>query len=90
MKKITSKILNILGVNSAGINLDNLYSFILDVTDTKQYSSRSKTVSKKSPPKYTLPITFDNKILELIRVSKILNYPDMIKTLPFKGTTFLW
>ena len=43
---------------------------------------KSATVSKKSIPKYTLPIKSENKALELIKVLQIVYLLYVIKTLP--------
>ena len=82
LKKTTLAILKILGDNSGDIHLDHSFSFILDAIDTELYSSKSATLSKKSIPKYVLPITSENKALELIKILQILNPPGVIKTLP--------
>ena len=62
------------------MHLDHLYSFILDISDTKLYASETIIIKKRSPPKSTLPITFDSKALELIKISQILNHSDVIVT----------
>ena len=62
-------------------NLDNLYSSILDIIDTKLYASTTTNIKKRSP-KYTLPITFDSKAVELKRISQILNHLDIIENFP--------
>ena len=36
----------------------------------------------KCTPKYTFLINFDNKVVELIRISQIFNHPDVTETLP--------
>lgn len=69
--------MKILDDKSGDIQLDYLYSFPLDITDTKLYASK-----KMLPiPKYTLPINVDNKTVELIRISQILNHPEILETL---------
>lgn len=50
--------------------------------DPKLYSSISTILSEKSPPIHTLPMTFDNKALELTRIPQALNHLEMIETLP--------
>ena len=62
--------------------MDHVYSFILDIIDTKLYVFKTATIKKRSPTKYFLPINFGNKALELIKISQILNHPDVIETLP--------
>ena len=52
--KIASKILKLVADNSGDIHLDHLYSFTLDIFDTKIYASKTTTIEKRSPPKYTL------------------------------------
>lgn len=42
---------------------------------------KSATVSKKSVPKYTLPIKSENKALERIKILQIMNLLYVIKTL---------
>ena len=42
---------------------------------------KQKTVKKKYPPKYAFLKNFGYKALELIRISQILNNPDVIETL---------
>ena len=54
--KITSEILKLLGDNSGDTHLDHLYSFILDIIDTKIYASKATTIKERSPPKCTLYI----------------------------------
>ena len=81
MKKTTPAILKILGDNSSDAHLYHSFSFILDAIDKKLYSSKSATVSKKPVPKYITPIIFDNKAVQLIRISRIVNHPDVIETL---------
>ena len=51
LKKITSKIVKILGDNSDYIYLHHLFSFILDIIDAKLYVSKTATIQKRSPPK---------------------------------------
>ena len=68
---LASEILRILDDNSNTRHT----RLIPDKTDTKLYSFKTITIKKRSPPKYTLPINFDNTVAELIRISQILSYP---------------
>ena len=75
MRKVASCILKILDSSSGDIHLDHLHSFILDVIE-KLYASKTGTIKKRSLPKYTLPINFNSKSVELIKILQVL-----IKTL---------
>ena len=74
--------MKVLGENNSDMHFNNSFSRMLDATDTELYSGKSATVSKKSIPKYILPIKYDNKALELIKILQIVNLPDVIKALP--------
>ena len=55
---------------------------ILDIIDTKLNASETTTLKKSSPPRYTLPIKFDKKPVELIKILQMLNHPDVTGILP--------
>ena len=38
---------------------------VIDIIDTKLYASKGTTIKKRSPAKYTLPINFVKKAVEL-------------------------
>ena len=57
-------------------NLDQYYTCLLDIIDSKLY--RPKTSNKNSI------INFQNKAIEYIRLSQILNKPDVVAQLPRK------
>ena len=78
---IATERLIMLGDNSGEIHLDHLYSFILDIIDTKLYASKTLAITERSPLKNALPINFYSKAVELIRISHIRNHPDVIQTL---------
>ena len=61
-------------------NLDQYYIYMLDIIDSKLY--RPKTSNKKNPPKNICIINFQNKAIEYIKLSKILNKPEVIAQLP--------
>ena len=44
-------------------------------------ATKGVTVRKMSLPKYTPPMSLDNKALELIKNLQILSHPNLIKTL---------
>ena len=54
---------------------------IIDTYFTKVYKD-DKTAKTKKPPKYVLPIYFDNKGLEFIRLSNILRDNEVTSNLP--------
>ena len=47
--KDSLEILKLLRDKSGDIHLDHLYSFILDIIDTKIYASKTTTIKKRSP-----------------------------------------
>ena len=59
--------------------VQRLYSLISDTFFTKVYK---KPPDKKKAPKYILPLFFDNKGLEHIKLSSILHQKDVINLLP--------
>ena len=61
------------------IRVQRLYSIIVDTFLTKIYK---KPETKKKPPKHILPIFFDNKGLEHIKLSSILHEDDVVDLLP--------
>ena len=63
-------------------NLDQYYFYMLDIIDSKLY--RSTTATKKTSPKNVCVINFQNKPIEHIKLSKILNEPDVISQLPME------
>ena len=78
---IATERLIMLDDNSGEIHLDHLYSFILDIIDTKLYASKTLAITERSPLKNALPINFYSKAVELIRISHIRNHPNVIQTL---------
>ena len=56
-----------------------MYALIVDTFLTKVYK---KPEPKKKPPKHILPIFFDNKGLEHIKLSSILHEDDVVDLLP--------
>ena len=52
----------------------------MDIIDSKLYKSKPK-IDKKIP-KYRCSVKFDNKIVELVRLSKIIRHPDVVASLP--------
>lgn len=64
------------------INIKNhFYKYVVDINDTKIY--QSKQVTPKKTCKHICIVKFVNKALEAIRLSKISNHTDIIKTLPY-------
>ena len=61
------------------IQLDRWYKVIVDIFLTKMYQ---KPPNKKKAPKHILPIFFDNKGLEHIKLSSILHLDEVIQKLP--------
>ena len=61
------------------IRVQRLYALIVDTFLTKVYK---KPEAKKKPPKHILPIFFDNKGLEHIKLSSILHEDDVVDLLP--------
>ena len=57
------------------------FSFILDIIDTKLYRSEKKVMNKKIT-KSICKVNFVNKGLEHIRLSKIINSPEIVGHLP--------
>ena len=68
-------------VSGRDINLNHLHSFVLDARDTNLYPSKNLAVSKMYPHKYTIPIAFENKPLELIVIAINLNHLHLTKIL---------
>lgn len=66
-------------MSGGDINLDHLYSFVLDIRDTNLHPSKNFPVSKMNPHKYTIPITFENKPLELVVIAINLNHLHLTK-----------
>ena len=52
---------------------------MLDIIDTKTY--KFKQITPKTTEKHIWIVRFHNKALEAIRLPKIFNHPDIIKTL---------
>ena len=61
-------------------NLDQYYIYMLDTIDCKLY--RPKTLNKKTSPKNICIINFQNKAIEYIKPSEILNKPYVIAQQP--------
>jgi len=61
------------------IKLERLYKLLVDTFLTKVYK---KPQDKKKPPKYIIPIFFDNKGFEHIKLGSILHEDDVINKLP--------
>ena len=57
-------------------HLDQYYIYMLDIIDSKIY--RPKTSNKKAPPKNICIINFQNRAIEDIKVSQIVNKPEAI------------
>ena len=57
------------------------YSYVLDIIGTKTY--KFKQNAPKKTHKHISIVKFDHKALEVIRLPKIFNYPETIKTLPY-------
>ena len=83
MNNIALEIITSVGDNSGNIQLGHFHSFVVDINDTILSVSKTTTIKKRYHPKFTLPITFDRKAAELIRISQLLNHLDVIKALPF-------
>ena len=60
---------------------NHFYNYILDIVDTNTY--KLKQITPKKTHKRTCIIKFDNEVLAIIRLSKIFNLSDIIKTLPY-------
>ncbi len=60
-------------------NFERLYKLLVDTFLTKVYK---KPPDKKQAPKHILPIYFDNKGLEHIKLSSILHEDDVVNKLP--------
>lgn len=64
------------------ININSYFhNYLLDVTDTKIY--KSKQIRPKNAYKRICTVKFDNKAIETIQLTKTLNHPEIIKTLPY-------
>ena len=57
---------------------NHFYNYVLDIIDTKTY--KSKQITSKKTHEHTCIISFDNKALKAIRLPKIFNDSDIIKT----------
>ena len=57
---------------------NHFYNYVLDIIDTKTY--KSKQITPKKTHEHTCIISFDNKALKAIRLPKIFNDSDIIKT----------
>ena len=80
LKNIASEILTKGACLDLNAFNEKVYSYILDIIDTKLYKPSVK--NKKPPPKYVCTVFFDNKAVEYIQVSKLLNHPDLVPLLP--------
>ena len=80
LKQIASEILQ--NGNMLHIKVNNLfYIYILDIIDTKTY--KFKQIASKKTHKHIWFVKFDNKTLEVIRLPKIFDHSDVIKTLTY-------
>ena len=82
LRNIPSEILQKSTLIKFDIASEQCHLFILDVKDTKLYTSNKPT--KKPAPKHVCTVKFDNKSIEAIRLSKILNHPDIFSTITLK------
>ena len=57
-------------------HLDQYYIYMTDIIDSKLY--RPKTSNKNAPPKNICIINFQNRAIEYIKVSQIVNKPEAI------------
>ena len=57
-------------------HLDQYYIYMIDIIDSKLY--RPKTSNKNAPPKNICIINFQNRAIEYIKVSQIVNKPEAI------------
>ena len=60
---------------------NHFYNYVLETIDTKIYKFK-QIAPKKHTHKHTCIVTFDNKAVEAIRLTKFFSRPDIIKTLP--------
>ena len=58
---------------------DHFYIYVLDIIDTKTY--KFKQIASKKTHKHIWFVELDNKALEVIRLPKIFDHSDIIKTL---------
>ena len=81
LKKIASEILMkspLIDFNSFS---EQYYLFIFDIIDTKLYKP-VQSKNRKQAPKHICTVNFDNKAVESIQLSRILNHPDIVSALP--------
>ena len=86
-KKVLKQIASFILDNPPPENNRNIHihAYILDMIDTKLYKPLGlNTNHKKLPPKNICTVRFDNKGMEHIRLSKIINDKNIVKLLPEK------
>ena len=86
-KKVLKQIASFILDNPPPENNKNthIYAYILDIIDTKLYKPLGLNVThKKSPPKNVCTVRFDNKGMEQIHLSKVINDKNIINLLPEK------
>ena len=80
LKRIASEILLLFN--------NHFYNYLLDIIDTKfinlnKYTKENTHIYIYTYLQYIYIVTYDNKALEVIHFPKILNHPDIIKTMPY-------
>ena len=64
------------------------YYVILDIVDTKFFKP-PKVKPKRTPPKNVCHVSFDNKAIEMINLSSILNSSSVTNTIPSSAKNFI-
>ena len=64
------------------IDKEQWYYYISDIIDTKLYKNKTKKKNIREPPKNICTVEFQNKGLEFIRLSSIINHPGNLSYLP--------
>jgi len=80
LKNIASEILTKIALIDYNPFSEQYFLYILDVIDTKLYKPVKHV--KKQAPKHICTVYFDNKAVESIHLSNIMNHPDIISSLP--------
>ena len=78
LKSLSSEAHHRLEIDS-NISLDRWYNLLVDLYLTKVYKEPPE---KKKPPRHILPIFFDNKGLDHIKLNSILHDDDVVDLLP--------
>ena len=81
LKQIASEILQRGNQVTFDAKSEQYYLYILDIIDTKLYKPKL-SAPRKSAPKHICTVNFDNKSIEAISLSQILNHPDIVMALP--------